>query len=334
MRRRLYVLFIGLAMAAALGAAAALVGACASRSSAGSTTTAAAAGISTSVTAGVGGTTFAIIGDYGIDDQNEAAVAELVKSWSPSYIITTGDDYYAPAGGTGTGKYDESTGKYYGDWLQDIATTGTNRPVGGADVNSFFPVLGNHDYSDATPAPDTYLSYFDLPGAGFTNSSGNERYYDFVLGSLHFFMLDSNTQEPDGTGATCKQALWLKAALTASTSTWNVVVDHHPPYSSDTTHGSSTYMRWPFAEWGADVVVSGHAHVYERVMQNGIVYFVNGLGGAVRYGFAAPVAGSAVRYRDDWGAQKVTVGDTALTFAFYSVDGTLRDTYTLGPTAP
>ena len=269
-----------------------------------------------------------------MDDANEAAVANLVKSWSPAYIIATGDDYYNPAGGTGTGKYDESTGAYFGAWLKDITTTGTRYPVGGAAINSFFPCMGNHDYSDATPAPDTYLTYFNLPGAGFTNTSGNERYYDFVWGSIHFFVLNSNTIEPGGTGSTSTQANWLKAGLAASTSEWNIVYDHHPPYSSDASHGSSTYMQWPFAAWGADAVISGHAHTYERVMANGIVYFVNGLGGAARYSFTTPVAGSAVRYSSNWGAQKVTVTDTSLTFAFYSVDNVLRDSYTIAKPIP
>ena len=273
--------------------------------------------------------TFAVIGDYGMDDGNEAAVASLVASWGPAYIIATGDDYYSPAGGTGTGKYDESTGAYYGDWLKDITTTGTRCPVGRAAINSFFPSMGNHDYSDATPAPGTYLAYFNLPGVGFTNTSGNERYYDFVEGPVHFFVLNSCSQEPDGTSAGSTQALWLKAGLAASTSIWNVVYDHHPPYSSDNYHGSTAYMQWPFAAWGADVVISGHAHTYERLVRDGIVYFVNGAGGAARYSFGTPLAGSVVRYNANWGAQKVTVTDTSMVFDFYNIDNGLIDTYTL-----
>jgi hypothetical protein len=283
---------------------------------------------------GAASRTFAIIGDYGMNDANEGAVAALVRSWAPSYIIATGDDYYAPAGGEGTGKYDESTGAYYGPWLKDITTTGTRYPVGGAAVNSFFPAMGNHDYRDATPAPDTYLTYFDLPGAGFASTSGNERYYDFVEGPVHFFVLDSCPQEPDGTSPDSKQAFWLKGALAASTSTWNIVYDHHPPYSSDVTHGSTGYMQWPFAQWGADVVVSGHAHIYERILRDGIVYFVNGDGGAERYALGTPVAGSAFRYSDNWGAQNVTVGDTSLIFAFYTVDGVLEDSYAVNLATP
>ena len=276
--------------------------------------------------------TFAVIGDYGIGNENELAVSKLVASWNPAFVIATGDDYYSPAGGSGTGKYDASTGAYYGNWLKDISTTGTSCPVGRAAVNAFFPALGNHDYSDATPAPETYLAYFTLPGTGFTNTSGNERYYDFVEGPVHFFVLDSNPEGMDGMSGTSAQALWLKAQLTASNSVWNVVYDHHPPYSSDSTHGSTDYMQWPFAAWGADVVISGHAHTYERINRDGIVYFVNGLGGAGRYRFDTPVIGSTARYCDDWGAQKVTATDSTLDFEFYNVSGALIDNYRLSAT--
>jgi hypothetical protein len=272
-------------------------------------------------------TIFAVIGDYGMDDENEAAVAELVASWHPAYIITTGDDYYTPAGGKGTGKYDESTGAYYGDWLRDITTTGKRCPKGLASINAFFPALGNHDYSSA--GIKNYLKYFDLPGQGFANSSGNERYYDFVQGPVHFFVLDSNEDQPHGTSSRSRQASWLKAQLAASTSTWNVVYDHHPPYSSDLFHGSTPYMQWPFAEWGADVVLSGHAHAYERIERDGVVYFVNGLGGATRYFFGLPIIGSRARYNAGWGAQRVTVTRDALVFDFWNTAGDLIDRYAL-----
>jgi len=192
-------------------------------------------------------------------------------------------------------------------------------------TNAFFPAMGNHDYVDATPSPKTYLRYFELPGAGFTNTSGNERYYEFENGPVHFFVLNSNTEEPDGTSRRSKQARWLKARLAASDSAFDVVVDHHPPYSSDDSHGSTGYMQWPYAEWGADVVLSGHAHTYERVQRDGIVYFVNGLGGAKKYGFGKRVKGSKKRFSTDWGAQKVTVAEDALNFEFYDVDGDLVD---------
>ncbi len=281
-------------------------------------------------------TTFAVIGDYGMDDANEQSVATLVTGWNPDFVVTTGDDYYNPAGGSGTGKYDESTGAYYCNFLTDISTTGGRCPTGLAVVNRFFPSMGNHDYSDATPSPTTYLTYFTLPGAGLTNSSNNERYYDFVQGPVHLFVINSDTQEPDGTSSTSVQATWLQAQLATSTSAWNVVVFHHPPYSSGSTHGSTPYMQWPFAAWGADVVLNGHDHTYERIVRDGIVYFVNGLGGAARYSFGTPVAGSAFRYHANWGAMRIVATDTTMDFEFLSVNngGTLQDSYHLPVSTP
>ena len=220
-----------------------------------------------------------MIGDYGVGDKNELAVAKLVSSQNPDFVVTAGDNYYREAGGRGTSKYDKSAGAYYGAWMKDVPAGGSGQAAGTAAINGFFPILGNHDYTDATPSLETYLDYFTLPGTGFTNTSGNERYYDFVQGPVHFFVLNSNPQEPDGTSATSKQAQWLQTQLAASTSPWNIVFAHHPPYSSDNVHGSTPRMQWPFAAWGADAVISGHVHTYERLVRDGTVYFVNGLGG-------------------------------------------------------
>ena len=271
---------------------------------------------------------FAIIGDCGAAGRSEAAVAALVASWHPKFIVTTGDNYYsqADATGTGTGQYDVSVGAYFGDWLKDISTTGKKCPVGRAPVNAFFPTMGNHDYTSARPGPATYLTYFTLPGTGFTSSSGNERYYDFVQGPVHFFILNSNRQEPDGKSSDSVQAQWLRGALAASTAPWNVVVLHHPPYTSSNHHPSDPAMQWPFAAWGADVVVAGHNHDYERIMRDGIIFFVNGLGGEGTVdGFAPPVQGSTMRFADDFGAQRVTATTTTLDFEFVTTDGKAID---------
>ncbi len=274
-----------------------------------------------------GATVFAVIGDYGVNNTNADNVASLVSSWDPAYILALGDNYYTRAGGKGTAKYDESTGKFYCDWLKDITTTGSHCPSGAANVNAFFPTLGNHDYNNA--GLKTYLAYFDIPGSRFASSSDNERYYDFVQGDIHYFVLNSNEEEPDGITSTSKQARWLKQELAASTSRWNIVYDHHPPYSSDARHGSTPELQWPFAEWGADAVLSGHAHVYERILADGIVYLVNGLGGANRVKFETPVAGSAVRFDSDWGALRGIATDKDLTFEFIAVDGSRVDSYTI-----
>jgi hypothetical protein len=261
----------------------------------------------------------------------------MVNTWDPDLILTLGDNYHLHAGGTGADKYDFAAGQYYCSFMKDVTTTGTACPAGQAAVNRFFPALGDHDYEDAGTTdnlPVTYTDYFRLPGEGYTSSSNNERYYDFVSGPVHFFILNGVEQpgyEPDGTDQYSIQAQWLRSALGASTSTWNVVVVHKPPYSSGIKHGGAEHMQWPFAQWGADVVFSGHEHTYERILRDGIVYFVNGLGGDWIYDFGPPTEGSAARYNASHGAQRVLVTDRSMTFEFYSIEngGTLQDTYTI-----
>ena len=84
------------------------------------------------------------------------------------------------------------------------------------------------------------------------------------------------------------------------------------------------------------MVLNGHDHTYERIVRDGIVYFVNGLGGASRYGFGTPVAGSAFRYNANWGAMRIVATDTTVDFAFLSVNsgGTLQDSYHLPVSTP
>lgn len=284
--------------------------------------------VSASRQAGASTITFAVIGDDGTHSEGEKAVAEMVNGWNPDFILDTGDAYYARAGGYTTDKYDRSVGTYYCDFLKDVTTTGTDCPHGSATRNRFFPTLGNHDYTDASL--DNYLKYFDLPGSGFKSSSGNERYYDFTWGPVHFFAINSNQVEPDGTSPDSKQGQWLKKALAASTSAWNIVFFHHPPYSSGATHGDGEWMQWPFKDWGVTAVLSGHEHLYERLQKDGVIYFVNGAGGGDHYDFrATPEAASRARVAGVYGAQKITATDKTIRFEFYAVDGKRADSYTI-----
>jgi len=261
---------------------------------------------------------FASIGDYGDAGSDELAVANLVKSWNPDFIITLGDNNY-PGGEAST--IDENIGQYYHQYIYPyVGSYGQ-----GSDVNRFFPSLGNHDWNTNPPQP--HYNYFVLPN--------NERYYDFIWGDVHFFALDSDTDEPDGVSENSVQGQWLQNALSTSISTWRVVYFHHAPYSSSSGHGSQEYMQWPFKEWGADVVMAGHDHTYERLIVDDLVYFVNGLGGRSRSGFDPPILGSIVRYNEKYGAMLMTANETKLTFSFFSVDSELIDFYEIIlPNAP
>jgi len=254
---------------------------------------------------------FAVIGDYGSEGNALRSVAEQIDSWQVDFIITTGDNNY-PDGTAST--IDANIGQYFHDYIAPYK----GNYGSGADSNRFFPCLGNHDWRAENAQP--YLDYFELPG--------NERYYDFVRGPVHFFVIDSDSHEPDGTSAQSVQAQWLKEQLAMSISPWNVVYMHHPPYSSS-KHGSNEALQWPFKEWGASVVLAGHDHSYERLMRDSLLYIVNGLGGRSIYDFNTPVEGSQFRYNDDYGAMLVTATADSMTFAFFNSSDEEIDRYAL-----
>jgi hypothetical protein len=85
-------------------------------------------------------------------------------------------------------------------------------------------------------------------------------------------------------------------------------------------HGSNPEMKpiWQaLYEYGADVVLNGHEHNYERFepqnpegvfdSERGIRQFVVGTGGMVRYRFGPPIANSAVRDADTFGVLKLSL---------------------------
>lgn len=253
-----------------------------------------------------------VIGDYGLAGENEAAVSELVAGWNPALVLTTGDNNYFDGSDE---LIDENIGQYYHGFISPyVGTYGE-----GADINRFFPTLGNHDWMTTDAVP--YLGYFELPG--------NERYYDFTWGDAHFFAVDSDPHEPDGVTSDSLQGAWLRDALAASTAPWNIVYFHHAPYSSG-THESSSSMQWPFEEWGADLVLAGHDHDYERVVTDGLPYVVVGTGGGDLRPFGPDqVDGSQAGLDLVFGALLLEITSTRLRGSFQTVDGVLFDRFDL-----
>lgn len=268
-----------------------------------------------------GSVRFAAIGDFGTGCCAAADVAALVTDLDPDFIITVGDNRYSA-------DIDGAVGQYYSDFIGNYR--GEFGP--GSPVNRFFPAAGNHDYHEDGGA-DVHFDYFTLPGAGIPTSrtSGNERYYDFVRGPVHLFVLNSNREESDGRSSTSTQAEWLEAQLAASESPWQVVYLHHPPFSSGSRHGPSEVMRWPFEAWGADAVLAGHEHNYERLTKGTIPYFVVGNGGARLYPQSAqPDPDSDFFYDLDHGALIAEACDSRLAFVFHSVSDGPIDAVALG----
>ena len=264
-------------------------------------TATALAGLSAGAIAQTASIKFAVVADVG-NTAGSAAVANLTRSQNAQFIVMPGDLCYD---------------------AQPIAAQLNTNYSAEKSAGKLFPALGNHEFTDPCGGSKAsgYLAYFNLPN--------NERYYDFVKGPVHFFAVNSYS-EPDGVKPNSKQGRWLKRALAASKAPWKIVFFHHPSYSSG-YHRSSTYMRWPFEQWGADAVLNGHDHDYERVLQDEdrdgvkLPYFVSGLGGKSRRPFGAAIAGSVVRYAAADGALFVTASATAMNFEFRNTAGAVID---------
>ncbi|MFK7757111.1 MAG: FG-GAP-like repeat-containing protein [Flavobacteriales bacterium] len=254
---------------------------------------------------------FAAIGDFGSGNENAAAVADLIEGWEVDFIITLGDNNY-PSGAAST--IDDHIGQFYSDYIFPYS----GQYSSSATQNNFYPALGNHEYYTEGAIP--HLEYFELPG--------NERYYDYVRGNVHFFVLNSDIAEEDGIDEFSIQAQWLQTALENSNSTWNVVYMHEPPYTSG-LHDPLEAMRWPFQEWGADAVLSGDNHQYERTFVDCVPYFVNGLGGGVLHSYSPSNAETAKSYFGQYGAMLMEASAEELNFQFWNIDGELIDDYSI-----
>ena len=296
---------------------------------------------------------FAQIGDFGAsagsgdyDGTNAGKVATLVKGWNPQFVITTGDNSYNATGGDmTTSLYDTNVGQHYSDFIFPFGTGQSSTYTSTATENKFFPAVGNHDYVSDSLA--LFQSYFTLPG--------NERYYDFLKGGVHFFCVnsgfasDGDAVEPDALsgsstahrGEDSIMADWLQSKLASSTAHWKVVYFHHSPHTSGDGGSNADYapgntsMRWDYSGWGADAVISGHSHNYERLKDaSSFPYIVNGSGGAPLHGWASSpglLAGitSVLKYNTKQGAVRGTVTGDTLKFEFIDYDGTVQDTLTL-----
>jgi tartrate-resistant acid phosphatase type 5 len=238
------------------------------------------------------------ISDYGRVNLNASRVAALVKGFKPDAIITSGDN-------SQTGLlYDQQVGGNY-PWA--------------VERNLIYPSPGNHDYEDGTGA--AYLEYFE-------DVVANRFYYKAVFGPVAVYLIDSNSQTPDGNTVDGAQYDWLVHETTNTRSPWNIVAFHHSPYTSSAVHGATTAMRWGYGAMGADLVLTGHTHLYDRLYVD-TNYVVAGTGGSDMYAFGEPDPYSIFRQNTIHGAGLVKATPTKLTWEWYGYDGALMDTFTL-----
>jgi|APDOM4702015191_1054821.scaffolds.fasta_scaffold15450_2 3',5'-cyclic AMP phosphodiesterase CpdA len=197
-------------------------------------------------------------------------------------------------------------------------------PTYGKFMARSFPAPGNHDYG--VPAGEDYYTYF-----GARAGPDKRGYYSYELGSWHVISLNSNIDMSRGSA----QETWLRADLAGARSRkCTLAYWHHPRFSSSSTHGddprSSDIWRALF-EFGADVVLVGHDHTYERFAPQdpdavanatrGIRQFVVGTGGAALYAFGAPRPNSEVRGAGSFGVAKFVLDDGRYSWEFLPAAG-------------
>ena len=239
------------------------------------------------------------------DSAGDEATARLLDSHAGT-VITLGDNAYPG------GSISEFIRCYDPTWGRVRART--------------FPSPGNHEY--VTGGAAGYFEYF-----GEAAGDPEKGYYSFDAGEWHLISLNSNCGEVGGCGAGSPQERWLRADLAASDARCVLAYWHHPRFSSG-EHGNHASMR-PFwqalYDFGADVVLSGHDHDYERFApqtpagaadpQRGIRQFVVGTGGRSHYGFGAHVANGEVRHSGTFGVLKLTLRASGYYWQFLPVGG-------------
>ncbi|MGZ8317844.1 MAG: metallophosphoesterase family protein, partial [Telluria sp.] len=156
-------------------------------------------------------------------------------------------------------------------------------------------------------------------------------YYRIRLGSWQVYSLDSNLAG----AAAAAQLNWLGQELAAHPSHCTLAYSHHPLYSSG-GHGSIPAMRgaWEILHRaGAEIMLSGHDHDYERFAPQdaygvrdelrGMRQFVVGTGGAYLTPFRWPLPNSEMRDNSRTGVLKLVLkeGGYAWEFVEASYDG-------------
>ncbi len=227
------------------------------------------------------------------DSPGDEATAALIDQ-IPGTVFTAGDNAYV------NGRPGEFARCYDPTWGRFKART--------------MPAPGNHEYQEDRTAAG-YYGYF-----GTAAGDPTKGYYDYRLGAWHVIVLNSNCAPVGGCGAGSPQEQWLRQVLAAGDARCTVAITHDARFSSARTHGSEGDLQ-PFwqalYEHGADLVVSGHDHVYERFAALrpdgvpdplfGLRQIVVGTGGRDHRSFGLVVPGSEVRIEETFGVLKLTL---------------------------
>ncbi len=190
---------------------------------------------------------------------SDDSTARLLDS-IPGTVFTLGDNAYP------NGRTQDYANCYDPTWGRHKARTR--------------PVTGNHEYdSSSTAAP--YLAYFGAAIADPLNNGGF--YYSYDLGAWHIVVL--NTDIP-----IAPQVAWLQTDLAGRTNQCVLALWHRAIFTSGSSGGrpSARPLWQALQDVGAEIVINGHDHLYERfALQDslgnadptGIREFIVGTGG-------------------------------------------------------
>jgi hypothetical protein len=223
------------------------------------------------------------------DSSGDSATAKLVASLGGT-VFTLGDNAYE----NGTAKEFRAC---YG-------------PTWGRFKGRTRPAVGNHEYESKWAKG--YWDYFG--GRAGPKWKG---WYSYSAGDWRVIVLNSNCSKV-GCHKGSEQERWLRAELARYDNKCTLAYFHHARFSSDRQHGNASEVG-PFwetlYEYGADLVLSGHAHGYERFAPqtprgrhdsaHGIRQIIVGTGGAGLYRIGAPRPNSQVRNDETLGVLKL-----------------------------
>jgi hypothetical protein len=194
----------------------------------------------------------------------------------------------------------------------------------GAFKNITYPIPGNHEYG--VPGASGYFDYF-----GERAGEPAKGYYSFDLGNWHVVALNSNC-----TFVACfagsVQEQWLRQDLAASDADCTVALWHDPHFSSGAhADPARTAPFWnALYEHGAELVLVGHEHFYERFAPldanglpalNGLVQITVGTSGKSLHNITQVAQHSLVRNNQTFGIIDLSLKEDGYDFTFVGVPG-------------
>lgn len=202
-------------------------------------------------------------------------------------------------------------------------------PAWGAFNSIVHPVPGNHEYGlsgiDGVCAPSSAEGYFAYFGASAGDPS--KGYYSYDLVGWHLVALNSNCTVV-ACSAGSAQETWLQADLATHAAVCTLAYFHHPLFSSGSGATPGVLPLWnDLYAAGADLVLNGHAHDYERFSPQtpagvrdtaaGITELIVGTGGVNHGSFRpTPATNSAKRDNTTFGVMRLVLHDSGWSFTF------------------